>query len=149
MMVLNMVRKGMFGTITHGEAAYIHNLNEILLADSGEGLWRRKPHVDHNGNLYPTHGLGPVANYMDIHHGDRFVSMVSMSSQEAGLSEYRDKHTAKDSPKRQEKYKAGDMSTSLLKTAKLTALSCCIHLPSFSPVAASQRLAVLMSAAPR
>ncbi len=117
MMVLNMVRKGMFGTITHGEAAYIHNLNEILMADSGEGLWRRKPHIDHNGNLYPTHGLGPVANYMDIHHGDRFVSMVSMSSQEAGLTEFRDKHVAKDSPKRQEKYKNGDMNTSLLKTA--------------------------------
>ncbi|PYQ42491.1 MAG: glycosyl hydrolase, partial [Acidobacteria bacterium] len=88
MMVLNMIRDGLFGTITHGEGAYLHDLRKILTSTEGEGLWRRVPHMKRNGNLYPTHGLGPVAHYLDIHRGDRFDYMVSMSSPEASLTEY-------------------------------------------------------------
>ncbi len=117
MAVNTMVHQGLFGEITHGEAAYIHDLRDILLADSGEGLWRRKPHAERNGNFYPTHGLGPVAWYMDIHKGDRFTRLVSMSSREASLTAYRDAKVASDSPKRKEKYRCGDMNTSLLQTA--------------------------------
>ena len=117
MMVLNMIREGVFGTITHGEAAYIHDLRETLLADHGEGLWRREPHKLRNGNFYPTHGLGPVAHYMDIHQGDRFTRLVSMSSLSASLQAHRDAHLPADSPKRQETYPAGDMNTSLIQTA--------------------------------
>jgi hypothetical protein len=76
LMVLEMVRDGVFGEITHGEAKYLHDLRGILTANEGEGLWRRFPHIKRNGNLYPTHGLGPVAHYMDIHRGDRFDYMV-------------------------------------------------------------------------
>jgi predicted dehydrogenase len=117
MLALNMVRNGVLGTVTHGEAAYIHNLRGLLLADSGEGLWRREPHIRRNANLYPTHGLGPVAWYMDIHSGDRFVSMVSMSSREAALTEYRDATIPAGNAKRNEKYICGDMNTSILRTA--------------------------------
>ena len=117
MMVLNMVRAGVFGTLTHGEAAYIHDLRSLLLADASEGLWRREPHKTRNGNFYPTHGLGPVAQYMDIHRGDRFTRLVSMSSRSAALQEYRDAKLPADSDKRQEKYPAGDMNSSLLQTA--------------------------------
>ncbi len=117
MMVLNMVRKGVFGTLTHGEAAYIHDLRSLLLADSGEGLWRRVPHIEHDANLYPTHGLGPVANYMGVNRGDKFDTLVSLSSREASLTEYRDKTVDAASPKRKEKYKCGDMNTSILRTA--------------------------------
>jgi len=116
--VLNMVRAGLFGTITHGEAAYIHDLRKILLADTGEGLWRREPHKTRNGNLYPTHGLGPVAWYMNIHHGDRFTRLVSMSSLSAALQEYRDANLPADNPRRNEKYRCGDMNSSLIQTAR-------------------------------
>jgi len=115
--VLTMVRAGLFGTITHGEAAYIHDLRKILLADTGEGVWRREPHKTRNGNFYPTHGLGPVAWYMNIHHGDRFARLVSMSSQQAALSEYRDANLPADSPTRKETYRCGDMNSSLIRTA--------------------------------
>jgi len=71
MMVLQMVRGGALGEISHGEAAYLHDLQSIVTANQGEGQWRRFPHMQRNGNLYPTHGLGPVARYMDIHRGDR------------------------------------------------------------------------------
>jgi predicted dehydrogenase len=117
MLVLNMVRAGMLGDLTHGEAAYIHDLRSLLLADESEGLWRRVPHIKRNGNLYPTHGLGPVARYMDIHAGDRFDMMVSMSSMERSLTAYRDSHLPADSPKRKERYVCGDMNISLIKTA--------------------------------
>ena len=79
-------------------------------------LWRRFPHMKRNGNLYPTHGLGPVAHYMDIHRGDRFDYMVSVSSAEASLSAYVKANFPDGDPKRSEKYICGDMNTSIIKT---------------------------------
>ncbi len=117
LMVLNMVRDGLFGNLLHGECAYDHDLRSLLFKDESEGLWRREPHTERNGNLYPTHGLGPVAHYMDINRGDRFDYLVSMSSPEHGLDEYREAHIPKDSPKWKEKYICGDVNTSLIKTA--------------------------------
>lgn len=118
MMVLQMVRDGAFGEISHGEGAYLHDLRGIVTANEGEGLWRRVPHMQRNGNLYPTHGLGPVAHYMDIHRGDRFDYMVSVSSLEASLSAYIKGHFPDGDPKRVEKYICGDMNTSIIKTVK-------------------------------
>jgi hypothetical protein len=118
MMVLGMVRDGVFGEITHGEAAYLHDLRGILTENQSEGLWRRFPHMKRNGNLYPTHGLGPVAHYMDIHRGDRFDYIVSVSSAEASLSAYVKANFPDGDPKRAEKYICGDMNTSIIKTQK-------------------------------
>lgn len=117
MMVLQMVKDGIFGELTHGEAAYLHDLRSIVTANEGEGLWRRFPHMQRNGNLYPTHGLGPVAHYMDIHRGDRFDYMVSVSSKEASLSAYVKAKFPEGDSKRQERYICGDMNTSIIKTA--------------------------------
>ncbi len=116
MMALNMVRAGLFGTITHGEAAYVHDLRKALLQDVSLGLWRREPHKTRNGNFYPTHGLGPVAWYMNIHHGDRLARMVSMSSPSAALQEYRDANLPENDPKRREIYRCGDINSSLIRT---------------------------------
>jgi Oxidoreductase family, NAD-binding Rossmann fold len=118
MMIMGMVREGLFGEIIHGEAAYLHDLRSILTSSEGEGLWRRFPHMKRNGNLYPTHGLGPVAHYMDIHRGDRFDYMVSVSSSEASLSAYVKANFADGDPKRTEKYICGDMNTSIIKTQR-------------------------------
>lgn len=117
MLVWNMVHKGMLGTITHGEAAYIHDLRSLLMGDGGEGVWRWIPHVERDGNFYPTHGLGPVGFYMDLNRGDRFESMVSFSSMEAALSEYVEKNPPTDERKRKAKYKGGDMNSSVIRTA--------------------------------
>lgn len=117
MLVLNMIRAGLFGTLTHGEAAYIHEMRGGLFSQPGKSAWRRGPHQTRNANLYPTHGLGPIARYMTIHRGDRFTRLVSMSSREAALSEYRDAHLATDDPRRTETYACGDMNSSLLQTA--------------------------------
>ena len=116
-LVLAMIRAGLFGDLLYGEAAYIHDLREELFSNKGEGLWRRTFHSKRDGNLYPTHGLGPVANYMGINRGDRFDYLVSMSTPAKGLAKYREEHVPKDDPKWSERYINGDMNTSLIKTA--------------------------------
>ena len=116
-LVLNMVRAGLFGDLLYGEAAYLHDLRDELFSNKGEGLWRRWFHTQLNGNMYPTHGLGPVANYMGINRGDRFEYLVSMSTPAKGLAQYREAHVPKDDPKWKERYIEGDMNTSLIKTA--------------------------------
>ncbi len=118
MLVLNMVRAGVFGEVFAGGAAYNHDLREILFENRDEGLWRRLPHTKRNGNFYPTHGLGPVSMYMDVNRGDRFDHMVSMSTPEFGLTAWRAEHEPKDSPKWQEKYIEGDLNRSLIRTSK-------------------------------
>ena len=118
LMVLQMVRAGLFGELKHGGAAYNHDLRSILFETKDEGLWRRAWHVAHDGNLYPTHGLGPVAWYMDIHRGDRFDYLVSMSTPEMGLSKWREEQLAADDPRRKERYRCGDLNVSLVKTAR-------------------------------
>ena len=118
LLVLNMVRAGMFGEIKHGGAAYNHDLRSILFENRDEGLWRRAHHTLRNSNLYPTHGLGPVAAFMNINRGDRFDYLVSMSTPEMGLTKWREDHEPKDSPTWQEKYVTGDLNLSLIKTAK-------------------------------
>jgi hypothetical protein len=116
LMVLKMVRTGLFGELLHGEGAYIHDLRSIKFSDKNEGLWRLAHSVDRNGNLYPTHGLGPIAQCMDINRGDRFDYLVSMSSPARGLKLYAAEHLPADDPRRKLEFALGDMNTSLIKT---------------------------------
>ncbi len=116
-LILRMVRAGRLGDLLYGEGAYLHDLREELFSTKGEGLWRRTVHTQRNGNLYPTHGLGPVANYMGINRGDRFDYLVSMSTPQRGLDVYRNAHLEKGDPRWAEHYVTGDMNTSLIKTA--------------------------------
>lgn len=118
LIILNMVRAGMLGEVVHGEGAYNHDLREILFETRDEGLWRRRHHTLRDSNLYPTHGLGPVANYMDINRGDKFEYMVAMNSASLGLQQYRKDHLKPDDPRQKEIYKTGDYSTNLIKTNK-------------------------------
>jgi predicted dehydrogenase len=117
MMVFNMVRQGLFGEILHAEGGYLHDLRSVKFSPEGEGLWRRAHSMKRNGNLYPTHGLGPVANCLDNNRGDRFASLVSMSGPSRGLQLYAQEHFPEGSPQRREQYVLGDVNMSLIKTA--------------------------------
>src|SRR5947207_2722205 len=105
------------GEILHGEGGYLHDLRSVKFSPEGEGLWRRAHSMQRNGNLYPTHGLGPVANCIGINRGDRFASLVSMSSPSRGLQLYAREHFPEGSPQRQERYVLADVNTSLISTA--------------------------------
>ncbi len=118
LMVLNMVRQGVFGEVLHAEGGYLHDLREIKFSSEGEGLWRRAHSIRRNGNLYPTHGLGPVANCLDINRGDRFDYLVSMSGPSRGLQAWAREHFSPDAPERAERYALGDVNLSLIRTVQ-------------------------------
>lgn len=131
MMVFNMVRQGVFGEILHAEGGYLHDLREVKFSAEGEGLWRRQHSMRRNGNLYPTHGLGPIANCMDNNRGDRFESLVSMSGPSRGLQLYALEHFPPQSTQRHERYVLGDVNTSLIQTAtgRTLVVQHCTNLP--------------------
>jgi len=117
MLCFNLVKQGLLGEILHAEGGYLHDLRGIKFEDQDEGLWRRAHSMQRDANLYPTHGLGPVSNCMDINRGDRYATLVSMSSPSRGLQLWAEENYPPEDPKRQERYVLGDVNSSLIKTA--------------------------------
>lgn len=119
LMVLNMVRQGLFGELLHGAGGYLHMLRDQLSRpERGEGAWRPEWQTRQRGNLYPTHGLGPIAQYMNINRGDRFDYVVSMDSPARGMRDYAQRQLPDSYPRRRWNFVAGDMNSSLIKTVK-------------------------------
>ena len=117
--LLNMAENGVFGTLTYAECAYIHDLRELMFSKTYYyNQWRLRHHQVRDGNLYRTHGLGPVAQYMGIDHGDRFDYCVSMSSLQAGLDEFGRTVETDNEFYNKTGYVHGDMNNTLIKTAK-------------------------------
>ena len=118
LLYLNMCRQGVIGDLLHGEAAYIHELRgQMNQQERGTGSWRTHHYADRNGNLYPTHGLGPVAQYMNLARGeDNFNSLVSFSTPALGRKSYAEKNYAKGHKWNKLDYKGGDFNTSIIKT---------------------------------
>jgi len=119
MMVFNMVRQGLFGELVHAEAGYMHELRmdrELISPDGNEVRWRLEQMIRHDGNLYPTHGLGPVAQCMNIDRGDRFDYLVSMSSKSAGLNYFYGEQFGAEHPLATRHYALGDVNFSLIRT---------------------------------
>jgi hypothetical protein len=114
--ILNLARQGVFGELNHAECAYLHDLRGTLFSLDGEGLWRRAYHTQHDGNLYPTHGLGPVSQTLGVGRGDQFKFLVSMSSPQFSLTKYRNEHNPNNGQQAGEKYICGDLNTSMVKT---------------------------------
>ena len=118
LLFLNMCRQGKIGELLHGEAAYIHELRwQMEEVDRGTGSWRTPHYAQRNGNLYPTHGLGPVAQYMNIARGeDVFDRMVSFSTPALGRNQYVQKKYAQGPRWNEYDFKGGDLNTSIIKT---------------------------------
>lgn len=120
LLTLNMARQGFFGEIIHGEGAYIHNLLNMNFAkDRYYDMWRLKENYL-NGNLYPTHGLGPICQVMDINRGDRMDYLVAMQSNDFQMAAKAQELAATD-----EFYKQftghsfrGNMSNTTIRTEK-------------------------------
>jgi len=117
MMVLNMVEQGVFGELLHARCGYLHDLRDVKHDMDGEGVWRRDHSMSSDGDLYPTHGLGPVAQCLDINRGNSFETLVSMGSKTRGLHHYAVERFGPDSPQAAETFVLSDVVTTMLNTA--------------------------------
>jgi len=127
LLTLNMARQGMFGDILHGEGAYIHNLIvsnftkpiDDKQTDGGyTDMWRLRENATRNGNLYPTHGLGPICQIMNINRGDKMEYLSSVSSDDFSMA-VREKELVSDDPFYEPWKDAdfrGNMNTTIVKT---------------------------------
>jgi predicted dehydrogenase len=118
LLYLNMVRQGVIGELLHGEASYIHELRGQMNGGNSTGAWRTHHYAKRNGNLYPCHGLGPVAQYMNLARGDdNFRRLVSFSSPAKGRAMFAAKSNNLTKPEfKTLDYQCGDINTSLIKT---------------------------------
>ncbi|MEO0514190.1 MAG: Gfo/Idh/MocA family oxidoreductase [Planctomycetota bacterium] len=119
LLALNLCRQQIFGDLLHAEAAYIHDLrSQMNDVEWGTGSWRTAYHAHTQGNLYPTHGLGPVAQYMNLGRtDDRFDVITSMGSPALGRNLYAQEHLPDGHPHRAMNYTCSDMNTSVIRTA--------------------------------
>ncbi|MBK8607452.1 MAG: Gfo/Idh/MocA family oxidoreductase [Chitinophagaceae bacterium] len=132
MAVLNMVRQGMFGELIHLQGGYQHDLREVKFNDGvkaygggcefgengfSEAHWRTQHSVHRNGDLYPTHGIGPVAHYININRGNRFINLSSFSSKPRGLHNHIVKTCGPESKNAKIEFKLGDVVTTSIKCA--------------------------------
>ena len=118
LLFLNMCRKGLIGELLHAEAAYIHELRwQMNEVERGTGSWRTYHYAHRNGNLYPTHGLGPVAQYMNIGRTeDTFKRLTSFSTPARGRQRYAEMNYPAYHKLNALDFKGGDLNTSLIKT---------------------------------
>ena len=119
---LLMAQDGVFGEVIRAEGAYIHELSPFWKHywkdpednDKDNLHWRMKYNMENRGDLYATHGLGPVAQCMDIHRGDRFTTLIAMDTESFAGKEWVKNHTGNE-PK---EFRNGDHTTTLMRTAK-------------------------------
>jgi len=124
MAVLQIVREGLLGEMMHLHCGYQHDLRAVKFnpgaefgpGSNGEAVWRTHHSIHRNGELYPTHGIGPVANWLDINRGNLFVSLTSHSTKTRGLHEYIVAQGGEDHPNADVRFKLGDIVTTMIHT---------------------------------
>ena len=125
MATLNMAQQGLFGEIVHVEGAYIHDLRAYNFGNRSLGerpsywnFWRLNENAARDGALYPMHGLGPIAQILNLGRGDKMEYLVSLSSDQFNMTAYAKTKYGEDSEQAKRAYRKGDMSSTLIKTAK-------------------------------
>jgi predicted dehydrogenase len=116
MIILNMVKKGVLGEILHARCGYLHDLRAVKHDMNGEGVWRRAHSMKRNGDLYPTHGLGPVAQCLDINRGNYFDYLVSFGTKTRGMHKYAIEQFGSDNPLSKEEFILDDVVSTLIRT---------------------------------
>lgn len=115
--VMNMVKQGIFGELVHCQCGYLHDLRKGLVKGRERNHFRVEHHIKRNGDLYPTHGLGPVAKHLDINRGNRFLTLSSIASKARGLREWAVSNLGEGHPMSRREYTKGDIITTMLKCA--------------------------------
>jgi len=131
MAVLNMVKQNVFGELIHFRCGYQHDLRHVKFNDGktayghgvefgekgiSESVWRTQHSVLRNADIYPTHGVGPVATMCDINRGNRFMTLTSTATKGVGLHNYIVKNGGENHPNAKKKFKLGDVITSTIET---------------------------------
>ncbi|MCK5637450.1 MAG: Gfo/Idh/MocA family oxidoreductase [Flavobacteriaceae bacterium] len=132
MAVLNMVKQNVFGELMHFRCGYQHDLRFVKLNDGktayGKGVefgekgiseskWRTQHSLLRNADVYPTHGVGPIAVMCDVNRGNRFMSLTSHATKSRGLHNYIVENGGEDHPNAKLKFKMGDVITSTIETS--------------------------------
>jgi len=117
MAVLNMVKQGIFGELIHCQCGYQHDLRSEITRGNENRHYRLDNFAHRNGDLYPTHGVGPIAKMLDINKGNRFISLVSMSSKSRGLHDYAVKQLGPQHTEYATEFAQGDITTTMIKCA--------------------------------
>ena len=116
MTLLNMIKQGIFGEMIHCRGGYMHDLRDEVGEGDINRHYRQDNFMRRNGELYPTHELGPIAKYLNLNHGNRMLSLVSMSSKAVGEHNWLAEHRP-DSPLAGAKFNEGDIVTTMIKCA--------------------------------
>jgi len=132
MAVLNMVKQNVFGELVHFRCGYQHDLRFVKLNDGksaygkgvefgekgiSESAWRTQHSLLRNADVYPTHGVGPMATMCNVNRGNRFMSLTSHATKGIGIHNYIVKHGGEDHPNAKLKFKQGDVITTTIETA--------------------------------
>lgn len=132
MAALNMVRQNVFGEVVHLQGGYQHDLRDVKFNNGidaygkgcefgekgwSEASWRTQHSVYRNGDLYPTHGIGPIAHFININRGNRFINISSFSSKARGLHNHIIKKCGPDHPNAKVNFKLGDIVTTSISCA--------------------------------
>ena len=118
LLALNLCSLGMLGELNHGEGAYIHDRRWQIFNDSQWEAWRRRWNIEHTGNQYPTHGLGPIALDMGVNRGDRFDYLVSVDGAQRGYEAFAAETVPAGDPRRAMRFDTADMNVTTIRTAK-------------------------------
>ena len=116
MALLRMVREGVFGELVHCQGGYEHDLRDQVGSGDVEHHYRQDHFMHRNGELYPTHELGPISKYLNINRGNRMLSLVSMSSKAAGMNAWMQAHRP-DDPIAKKRFNQGDIVTTMIRCA--------------------------------
>ena len=122
--VMNMVKQGVFGEVVHARCGYRHSLLNVKFnkdlkfgeGATGEARWRTQHSLKRNADVYPTHGLGPIAAMLDINRGNRFLYLTSTATKAVGLKDYIQEQGGEDHPAAKLPWQQGDIITSVIKT---------------------------------
>ena len=117
LMILNMYRQGLLGTVVHCEGGYHHDLRQEIAFGQENRHYRLRNYLNRNCENYPTHEIGPIAKLLDINNGNRFVSLTSTASGAWGLHEYITRQKEPQDPLANAVFAQGDVVTTVLKTA--------------------------------
>jgi predicted dehydrogenase len=122
MALLNMTRQGLLGDVVQCRGGYLHDLRKRIVLGKGTGVslptggdYRTRQNQIRNGDIYPTHGLGPLAQILDINRGNRFVSLSAFATKSSGLQTWTKQNLPSDHPAQNYDWAMGDVVTSIIQ----------------------------------